>query len=83
MLVEQLASLLHLTPESSVLVVGLGNWKATPDALGPRVVEKLLVTRHLQAVLPPDVAKGLRSVAAIAPGAGTQIDQVVRGLHHV
>ncbi|HEY8345880.1 MAG TPA: GPR endopeptidase [Symbiobacteriaceae bacterium] len=83
-LVEQLASLLHLTPESSVLVVGLGNWNATPDALGPRVVEKLLVTRHLQAVLPPEVARGLRSVAAIAPGVlgitGIETAEVIHGI---
>lgn len=31
----------------SVLVVGLGNMAATPDSLGPRVLENLQVTRHL------------------------------------
>lgn len=31
----------------SVLVVGLGNRDATPDSLGPRVLEHLQVTRHL------------------------------------
>jgi spore protease len=31
----------------SCLVVGLGNWNVTPDALGPMVCENLLVTRHL------------------------------------
>jgi spore protease len=33
--------------EQSVLVVGLGNRAVTPDALGPRVVENLFVTRHI------------------------------------
>ncbi len=65
------AELNHLIPENierSVLVVGLGNWNATPDALGPRVVERLLVTRHLANVVPEDVGKRMRSVAAVAPG---------------
>ena len=31
----------------SVLAVGLGNMAATPDSLGPRVLENLQVTRHL------------------------------------
>ena len=31
----------------SVLVVGLGNRKVTPDALGPYVVDNLNITRHI------------------------------------
>lgn len=33
--------------EASILVVGLGNRDITADALGPRVIEKVEVTRHL------------------------------------
>lgn len=33
--------------ELSVLVVGLGNRAVTPDALGPRVVDNLYITRHI------------------------------------
>lgn len=33
--------------ELSVLVVGLGNRAVTPDALGPRVVDNLFITRHI------------------------------------
>lgn len=50
------------------LVVGLGNWNSTPDALGPRVVSKLLVTRHLRGHIPPELENQLRPVAALAPG---------------
>ena len=49
--------------EGPVLAAGLGNRRVTPDALGPRTAENLLVTRHLGSVLP-----GLRPVAALAPG---------------
>ena len=31
----------------SVLIVGLGNRAVTPDALGPRVVDNLYITRHI------------------------------------
>jgi len=67
-LTDQLKLLLPDNTEKSVLVVGLGNWNATPDALGPRVVERLLVTRHLGEVVPHDIRERMRSVSAVAPG---------------
>lgn len=33
--------------ELSVLVVGLGNREVTPDALGPYVVDNMMITRHI------------------------------------
>ena len=49
---EQLAKILkELMPidkqELSALVVGLGNREVTPDALGPRVVDNMMITRHI------------------------------------
>src|SRR4051812_21718534 len=52
----------------SCLVVGLGNWNVTPDALGPMVCENLLITRHLYQLQPDSVEEGFRSVSALAPG---------------
>ncbi len=51
----------------NVLVVGLGNRGITPDALGPKVAEKIFVTRHLteeKIITDGDVP----SISAIAPG---------------
>lgn len=83
-LTRELSALLNLGPNTSVLVVGLGNWNATPDALGPRVVERLLITRHLREFVPPELAGGLRPVAAIAPGVlgitGLETAEIVRGI---
>lgn len=42
-----LRSLIGLQEEKSILVVGLGNREITPDALGPRVVHNLRITRHI------------------------------------
>ena len=36
-----------LDQELSILVIGLGNRDVTPDALGPNVVDNLIVTRHM------------------------------------
>lgn len=53
-----------------VLVVGLGNWNATPDNIGPLTVSKLLVTRHLfeYQALPDELLSRMRPVAALSPG---------------
>lgn len=56
-----------LPKTGTVLVAGLGNRQVTPDAIGPRSTEFLLVTRHLVADLPEDFGT-LRPVAALAAG---------------
>ncbi|MFS0635814.1 GPR endopeptidase [Mesobacillus foraminis] len=57
-----------LNEDASCLIVGLGNWNVTPDALGPIVCENLLVTRHLFELQPQSVSDGYRPVSALAPG---------------
>lgn len=83
-LTEELSSLADLSDDSSILVVGLGNWNATPDALGPRIVDSLMVTRHLFEYAPPELRGGLRPVSALAPGVlgitGIETEEIVRGV---
>ena len=33
--------------KKKILVIGLGNREVTPDALGPKVIDQLFITRHL------------------------------------
>lgn len=54
--------------EGSLLVVGLGNESMTPDSIGPEVVKKILVTRHIFNFLPDEVDDRMTSVCAVAPG---------------
>ncbi|MDQ1001444.1 spore protease [Neobacillus niacini] len=54
--------------DASCLVVGLGNWNVTPDALGPMVCENLLITRHLFELQPEHVEEGYRPVSSLVPG---------------
>jgi spore protease len=83
-LTEELSALTTLAEDDTILVVGLGNWNATPDALGPRVVDNLMVTRHLFEYAPQELRGGLRSVAALAPGVlgltGIETEEIVRGV---
>lgn len=51
----------------SILIIGLGNNDSTPDSLGPKVVSKVMVTRHLF-VLGEDVDNGIKEVSAFSPG---------------
>lgn len=47
-LARVIKELIHVKKEElSVLIVGLGNREVTPDALGPRVVDNLFITRHI------------------------------------
>ena len=68
-----------LPADGAVLVAGLGNAAVTPDAVGPRTLEHLVVTRHLGSSFP-----NLRPVSAIAPGVlgttGLESVEVVRGI---
>jgi len=83
-LAEQLKKLFNLPMELNVLVIGLGNWNATPDALGPKVVDKCLVTRHLYNYAPQELQGGMRPVSAVAPGVlgitGIETAEIVRGI---
>lgn len=67
-----------------VLIVGLGNWNVTPDALGPMVVENVLVTRHYFELMPDQVSPGYRQVSAVAPGVlgitGIESSEIVQGI---
>ncbi|MFZ4451965.1 GPR endopeptidase [Salibacterium aidingense] len=59
---------LGIPKDASCLVTGLGNWNVTPDALGPMVVDKMVITRHLFKEAPEQVEEGFRSVSAFSPG---------------
>ncbi len=75
---------LDINEDAKALIIGLGNWNVTPDALGPMVIENLLITRHLYELMPDQVNDGFRSVSAIAPGVlgmtGIETSEVVLGI---
>lgn len=84
LLAQELVKLANLSPQATTLVVGLGNWNVTPDALGPRVTEEIVVTRHLQNYVSPELKGGVRSVCALSPGVlgltGIETAEIVAGV---
>ena len=58
---------LNIKDKDKCLIIGLGNANSTADSLGPKVVDKVLVTRHLFE-LNTLVKEGIRCVSAISPG---------------
>ncbi|HPZ43443.1 MAG TPA: GPR endopeptidase [Bacillota bacterium] len=83
-LAEKLKSLFNLPENANILLVGLGNWNATPDALGPKVINQSMVTRHLYKYAPEELQGGLRSVSALAPGVlgitGIETAEIIKGV---
>lgn len=81
---KELISLAKLKDNSVILIVGLGNWNITPDALGPKVIEKIMVTRHMTEFLPEQVDEGVRSVCALSPGVlgitGIETSEIILGV---
>ena len=81
---KHLNQLCPLNNEKPILVVGLGNSQVTPDSLGPKTVDKILVTRHLKENLPDSISDTVRSVAALSPGVmgvtGIETLEVIKGI---
>lgn len=57
-----------ITNNSKGLIVGLGNLNITPDSLGPKVIDKVIVTRHLFELDKDSVSEGISNVCALSPG---------------
>ncbi|NLM12336.1 MAG: GPR endopeptidase [Epulopiscium sp.] len=83
-LAKQLVKIKELKEDAVILVVGLGNWNVTPDALGPKVVSKVIVTRHLLEHIPEQIDESVRPVSAIAPGVmgltGIETSEIIEGI---
>jgi len=81
---KELSKLAALPRKGDVLIVGLGNWQATPDALGPRVISQLMVTRHIRNYVPQELGGRLYPVAAVSPGVlgitGIETIDIIKGI---
>lgn len=72
--------------EQSILVVGLGNREVTPDALGPQVVNNLMITRHIikEYGVRAFGREQMNRVSAIVPGVmaqtGMETSEIVKGI---
>ena len=78
---DEIKVLIEDDVEKPILVVGLGNRAITSDSLGPEVVDRLIITRHLFSHAPEMLSANYASVCAIAPGVlgitGIETEEVV------
>ena len=73
-----------IQPQEDILVVGLGNLYVTPDALGPKVIQDIDITRHLFTYMPEVLEQGTRPVSAVSPGVlgttGIETVEILKGI---
>lgn len=71
-------------PDSKILIIGLGNWNISPDALGPKVVDKVLVTRQYFVNYDKTSDETMANVAAMSPGVmgmtGIESMDIIKGI---
>lgn len=87
-LAEQIFELLklHQAERSPILVVGLGNSDATPDALGPKVLDHLQVTRQLSLEYGKEFCEkhGYPILSGLTPGVmaqtGMETSEIIKGV---
>ena len=85
---EDMSEALHfvlrdfIKEEDRVLIVGLGNDKVTPDALGPLVVENIFITRHLKQydLIKEDTIEMSGLVPGVMAQTGMEAVEIVRGV---
>ncbi|QZY56533.1 GPR endopeptidase [Crassaminicella profunda] len=83
-LAKELVNLVPKKENFKTLIVGLGNWDITPDALGPQVISKVFVTRHFFEAYKKSEDPTMRPVSAISPGVmgttGIETVEIIRGV---
>lgn len=81
---QKLGELIKPEKNKKALIVGLGNWNVTPDSLGPKVVNRILVTRHILESIPEDIRDSVGNVAAVSPGVlgitGIETAEIIKGI---
>ena len=83
-LAKEIVALNLNKPDSKTLIIGLGNWNITPDALGPKVVERVMVTRQYFINYNKESDETMANVAAMSPGVmgitGIESIDIVKGI---
>ena len=67
---NELRGLINVSDDELIMIIGLGNNNVTPDALGPKVINNVLITNHLY--LLGEMSNGFKRVVGINPGVMAQ-----------
>ena len=75
---------MNILKNDKCLVIGLGNASSTPDSLGPKVVDEVIVTRHLYELDGISVLDGYRNVSCLKPSVlaltGIETRDIIKGI---
>ena len=81
---DELIEILGDDKTKKTLVIGLGNWNITSDALGPKSVSKTLVTRHIFKNYNKDYDDDFTEVSGLSPGVmgltGIETSEIIKGV---
>ena len=80
---KDLFNSINIKDNASVLIVGLGNRKATPDALGPLTIDSIKITRQVVELGLPLDSK-YRVISSLVPGVmgttGIETKEIIEGV---
>src|SRR5699024_2964531 len=81
---KELKKLTEKYKKDKILIIGLGNWNISSDALGPKVVDKVLVTRQFFINYNKEFDESMSNIAAMSPGVmgitGIETSDIVKGI---
>ena len=64
--INRMLEIMKVNKDDECIIIGLGNSKSTPDSLGPKVLDNIIVTKHLFEL--NKVSTGFRKVSIFLPG---------------
>ncbi len=85
---EIFKKMISIKNDSRVLIVGIGNRNTTPDSLGPKTIDRIIVTRGFEKTMPELIGDGeFSNVSAITSNVfgitGVESVEVIEGITHV
>lgn len=82
--IKEMLERLAITFDKKALIIGLGNRESTPDALGPKTVQEILITKYLFDIKEVEVSKDYRNVSSFVPGVlattGMESSDMIKGI---
>lgn len=64
---NKMLGLENLLNANNILLIGLGNDKSTPDALGPKTLEQVIITKHIYNIV-GSLEEGYKITSGFVPG---------------
>lgn len=81
---DEIRAMADIESSDITLVAGLGNNRITPDALGCKVVDSLMITHHIKRYMEKLLDENISNVCAVKPGVlgttGIETVEIIKGI---